>query len=316
MTKYIAVVDETGTNNRPQDDEDSGFGVGAVIFPADTGARLADASKAIAQALGQADFKYRHVQKNRSARSIFLDALNGSAGQIYLYAFYVPGACIARERERTAKAAKLYGSQYTPSDSSNGIGAALLDTYVGYMAANIAAHASTNRYAIDVYWDRRTDLPQIAESFQQSVLAQSKTRRYQGVNDRVVFRGQATGELSHVTRLAGVLAGDIWKFFAAYGSRFWHNFDDAGLIGRLDPHMHVDDPTNSGPICIENVRQRLCSHIPDEPSVDTVMIQGYYKRFLRSERNEHLISFGVPSGVLGILGIVNGSHFKVYQLPD
>jgi len=36
MTKYIAVVDETGTNNRPQEDGDSGFGVGAVIFPADT----------------------------------------------------------------------------------------------------------------------------------------------------------------------------------------------------------------------------------------------------------------------------------------
>jgi hypothetical protein len=46
------------------------------------------------------------------------------------------------------------------------------------------------------------------------------------------------------------------------------------------------------------------------------MLQGYYKRFLRSESNENLISFGDPHGRLGVLGIVNGNHWKVYQLPD
>lgn len=316
MLKYLAVVDETGTTNRPQGNADSGFGAGAVIFPEGARERLAGISRAIGQALGKADYKYRHVQKSRDARKLFLDALNGSDGRVYLYAFYVHGACIARERERTAKAAQIYGSPHTPLPASEGLSAALLNTYVGYMAGNLAAHASTNRYSLDVYWDRRTDLGEIEKSFRESVQAQSRTRRYHDVNDRVAFCGQAVGDLSRISRVAGVLAGDIWKFFSVEGPRLWRNFDNGGLIGSFDPHMHVDDPESTGPTCIDNVRERLTNHKPDEPSVDTVMIRGYYKRFLRSEQNEHLISFGAPNGVLGILGIVNGSHYKIYQLPD
>ena len=114
---------------------------------------------------------------------------------------------------------------------------------------------------------------------------------------------------------AGVLAGDVWKYFGLNGNKIWTKFDASGLLGTFDPHLDIDDPAINGPPCVATFRERLAELEPSKISA-TVMLQGYYKRFLRNESNENLISFGSPHGRLGVLGIVNGSHWKVYQLPD
>ena len=118
-----------------------------------------------------------------------------------------------------------------------------------------------------------------------------------------------------ITRLAGVLAGDVWRYFESHGPKIWTALDVTGLPGEYDPHMTVDDPDVTGPPCVAVFMERLIKVEPVRTSA-TSMLQGYYKRFLKNENKENLISFGDPHGRLGIIGIVNGHHWKVYQLPD
>lgn len=315
MKKYIAVFDETGTNNRPQSGEGSGFGVGALIFPLDHAPALAAASKQIGSIVRESDFKYKDVKNSEAARELFIKAVNSSNPPVHLFAFYAHGACMIHESRRTKEAAAVYGREYEKGLSPRGEGFISFDSFIAYMASCIAAHAATNTYAIDIYWDRRNDLEQIKASFDEHIAAQSATSRYAGVADRVAFCGAALKELSPIVRLAGVLAGDVWKYFSTYGHKIWSNFDPGGLIGEYDPHLDIDDSSVSGLTCVATMRERLADAEPSRVTA-TVMLQGYYKRFLKSEEHEYLISFGAPNGQLGIIGIRNGNHWSIYQLPD
>lgn len=315
MKKYIAVFDETGTSNRPQSTEESGFGVGAILFPLEHASELARISKHIGYIVSKEDFKYKDVQHNEAAREIFIKTLNSANPPVHLFAFYSHGACMIHEGRRTRDAALAYEREYRQRSSPRGEGFVPFDSFIAYMASCIAAHAATNDYAVDIYWDRRTDLDQIKASFDEHIARQSATQRYRDVADLVSFCGRAKNEMSLITRLAGVLAVDVWKYFKSKGSMIWTKFDAGGLHGEYDPHIDIDDSDVTGPPCVATFRERLAESEPSKVSA-TVMLQGYYKRFLRNESNENLISFGDPHGRLGILGIVNGNHWKVYQLPD
>ena len=72
MKKYIAVFDETGTSNRPQSTEESGFGVGAVLFPLEQAPELARISKHLGSIVGKEDYKYKDVLQNEAARELFI----------------------------------------------------------------------------------------------------------------------------------------------------------------------------------------------------------------------------------------------------
>ena len=219
------------------------------------------------------------------------------------------------ERRRTKEAAEAYGTTFEHPSSPRGEGFLPFDSFIGYMASCICAHAITNRYALDIYWDRRTDLEQIKASFDEHTALQAATLRYEGVDNLVTFCGSAPKELSPIVRLSGVLAGDIWKYFATRGHKIWAKFDPTGLIGGNDPHLDIDDPSVLGPTCVARMTERLADAEPSTVAA-TVMLQGYYKRFLKSEEHEHLIAFGEPNGRLGVIGIRNGNHWNIYQLPD
>jgi hypothetical protein len=109
MKKYIAVFDETGTNNRPQPVEESGFGVGGIIFPLEHASVLAAISKQIGSTVREVDFKYKDVQKSEAVRELFIKALNNTNPPVYLFAFYAHGACMVHEIQRTNEAAVAYG---------------------------------------------------------------------------------------------------------------------------------------------------------------------------------------------------------------
>ncbi len=315
MRKYIAIFDETGTNNRPQSSEDSGFGVGAIIFPREQAQALSATSRKISATLKSEDFKYKDVIKNISARETFISALNDPRLSVQVFAFYSHGACMVHERQRTKEAASLYRRTFEQSPSPGGEDFYIFDSFICYMAGCIAAHAGTNGYAVDVYWDRRTDLDKMKTSFDEHVRKQSATERYEGVAEQVTFCGRAPKDFSPIVRLSGVLAGDVWKYFYHYGHKIWSKLDTSGLIGNLDPYLSVDDPSAEGPVCVATIRERLADQNPGSLAA-RVMLQGYYKRFLKNEKHEALISFGSPNGQLGIIGICNGTHWKIYQLPD
>ena len=151
MKKYIAVFDETGTSSRPQSVEESGFGVGAIICPLDLVGTLAAISKQIGAAVKKEDFKYKDVRNNEAARELFLKAHNGTNSAVNLFAFYAHGACMVRERQRTKDAAQAYGTTYEPPSSPRGDGSAHFDSFLGYTASCICAHAATNNYSVEVY---------------------------------------------------------------------------------------------------------------------------------------------------------------------
>ncbi len=315
MQKRIAVFDETGTNNRPQSDDLSGFGVGAIIFPFDHVQSLSLASKNIGSLVKNGDFKYKDVKNCEPARELFIRTINSTDPPVNLYAFYAHGACMTHEITRTKKAAAIYGREYGKESSPRGKGFTTFDSFITYMASCIVAHAASNNYAIDIYWDRRTDLEQIKASFDKNVELQSVTRRYRDVAKKVNFCGAVTQELYPVVRLSGVLAGDIWNYFATHGHRIWSKLDQAGLIDENNPPLDIDHPLLAGPVCVATMNERLADAEPSKLGAN-VMLQGYYKRFLKSAEHENLITFGAPNGLLGNILIRNGSQWSIYQLPD
>ena len=105
MKKYISVFDETGTSNRPQSTEESGFGVGAVLFPLEQAPELARISKHLGSIVGKEDYKYKDVLQNEAARELFIQTLNRTSLSIHLFAFYAHGACMIHEGRRTKDAA-------------------------------------------------------------------------------------------------------------------------------------------------------------------------------------------------------------------
>ncbi len=322
MKKYIAVFDETGTNNRPQSVEESGFGVGAIIFPSEHTSALASISKEIGSTIREKGFKCKDVHNNEAARKLFIKALNSTDPPVHLFAFYAHGGCMVHEKQRTKEAAATYGTEFEQPSSPRGDEFIPFDSFIAYMASCIGAHAATNRYAVDIYWDRRTDLEEMKASFSEHIAAQSDTVRYRGVADQVTFCGSATKELYPIVRLSGVLAGDVWKYFSTYGGKIWSKLDPGGLIGEYDPHLDIDDPLVNGPTCVATMRERLADAGPSR-LVAPVMLQGYYKRFLKSEEREHLISFGAPNGrsassefAMAIIGIFTNWLTKASSSED
>ena len=313
---YIAVFDETGTSSRPQSVEESGFGVGAIICPLDLVGALAAISKQIGATVNKEDFKYKHVRNSEAARELFLKALNGTNSAVNLFAFYAHGACMVHERQRTKAVARGYGAKNEQPSSPTGGSSVHFDSFLTYTASCICAHAATNSYSMKVYWDRRTDMDQIKRSFDKLIALQSDTLRWNDVDRLVSFCGPAPMELVPIARIAGVLAGDVWKYFVSHGHRIWSKLDPSGLPGVYDySGVNIDDPSITGPTHIASIREPLADSEPSRLTA-TVMLQGYYKRFLKRETNEHLISFGDPNGHLGALGIVHGNHWNIYQLPD
>lgn len=191
MKKFIAVFDETGTSNRPQPVEESGFGVGGIIFPLEHASVLAAISKQIGSIVRKEDFKYKDVQNSEAARELFIKALNSTNPPVYLFAFYAHGACMVHEIQRTKEAAVAYGTKPEQRSSPRGEGFVPFDSFIAYMASCIGAHAASNGYAVDIYWDRRTDLDQMKESFDKHIASKSTTLRYKGVANLVSFCGRA-----------------------------------------------------------------------------------------------------------------------------
>lgn len=314
----IVVVDETGTGNRPQDKGDQNFGVGALIFPRALQVELAQAGRRIGQSLKKGDYKYKHVQASTVARTQFLEIMNGFKGQIMAYAFFTADQSIADETRREQAAAESYGSRRSRGDDDKEdlATAALLESFIKYMAPQIGAHALTNGYEVEVHWDRRTDLTLIEDTWREQLALIAKLPRYKGIDRVVSFAGAAGGDLSHVTRLAGVVAGDIRQYFLRHGERIWAHLDETGLHEDTDPIIQSVYRWKPPP-AVATLSEMLADPHPDEGSRDSTMLQGYYKRFQQSDETGHyLISFGAPGGRLGILCIEHGSRWHIHQLPD
>lgn len=73
----FAILDETGTTNRPMVASDSNFAFGGLIAERSQLQRLTDISRQISKVVGEEDYKYRHVQRSTEARTLFLRAMNG-----------------------------------------------------------------------------------------------------------------------------------------------------------------------------------------------------------------------------------------------
>ncbi len=137
-----------------------------------------------------------------------------------------------------------------------------------------------------------------------------------GSEENVRFVGAASGELTWVSRLAGVLAGDVRQYFIRHGQRIWPRMDASGLRGNVDPYS-VPELSNTLMPIVATINERLADPEPEIGSEDTVMLQGYYKAFLEDRSDgDRLISFGDPDGHLGILRITRGDLWHIRQLPD
>ncbi|MDP1768964.1 MAG: hypothetical protein Q8L74_09205 [Nitrospirota bacterium] len=311
MNKLLVIIDETG-GSRPTEKGGVGFGVGAILLPEGKLGLLATAAKEIGSVVGKADFKYRNVQENREARTLFIKSL--CTNEVQCYGFFSSETGVAQEIMRTTEAGKHYT---TPTSEKNTASTeVLMEQFLGYAILPIARHAQVNNYTAALFWDRRNDLSFIEKICRKHIDMYKEYATFAGVDKSIYFGGQATHPLSSIARLAGVLAGDIKQYFTIHGQSIWRSLDQDGLKGTRDPHL-LRDPIAIPFRRVATINGSLSNDDPYKPSTNSTMLQGYYDCFLRhDETGCRLISFCDPMGHMGVLEIEHDHLWHITQLAD
>lgn len=316
MPDLVAVVDETGTTNRPGVADGDGFGVGAVLFPEPATQSLIDRGRLLGRLLNVGDYKYKHVQRNSLARQHFLRTLNADALSVLCFGMYVSGAALAKEDARERGAAERYGEvpsearQESLAELSDDPRRYLLKSFIQYMAPCIGAYAVTRGQRIRVLWDNRSDLEFIRECWSDALRRQAEHPAYRRSAELAVLDGAAVTDMNHVARLSGVLAGDIRQFFDVRGDAIWQRLDPHGLPDVVDPIRAAYRNVSEPPV-VAKLTEPLTSDDPAVAAPRTCMLAGYYKRLLQG-----LLSFCDPDGRMGYIRVRHRCDWDVIQLPD
>ncbi|MBM4123588.1 MAG: hypothetical protein FJ246_01310 [Nitrospira sp.] len=310
MNKLIGVIDETGTREMSNS---KGFGIGAILFQENKTNLLAKTAKEIAKLTGNHDFKYKHVQNNSQAREQFIRTLRTDG--VHIYGFYSSESGMTQRIARFNEAATRYGRVMLGKDNSPNEVPLSMDLFLGFAMLSISCHTLVNGYTTKLYWDRRNDLDQIKRSVEKHI-EKCKTNPRLTEADKVVrFAGQVTGTLYGVARLAGILAGDLRRFFDLHGQKIWKHLDPNGLRMQTDPYGG-HRLTNSSPL-VATKHEPLADLDPYGASENAVMLQAYYQRFLRHpETKRRLVSFCDPHGHMGLLEIEHGRLWHIRQSAD
>ena len=306
MNELTVVIDETGATPSA-----NGFGVGAILFPKERTDLLRGAAKEIAVLVSKEDFKYKHVQNNSSARAKFIQTLQLKG--VRIFGFYSSASGMKQRIDRFNEVAPIYGRHMLGYDSSPAM--QLMDLFLGYAVGPIACHALVNRYTADLYWDRRNDLKLIESLVKKHIEKYANHPRLAGAEKSIRFGGQTAGRLNSVARLAGVLAGDLRLFFDLHGSKIWKCLDVNGLRMQNDPYGMQHAAASSR--LMATSEEALADRDPYSSSPGTVMLQAYYKGFLKHiDTKRNLISFCDPQGRMGLLEIEHGQRWHVRQSAD
>lgn len=310
----IVIVDESG-DNRPSDQRD--FSAAGLVFRADFVEYMRQASRRIGELLGKSDYKYRDISRSTEGRREFLALLNGSRCKVSAFGFYVGQGGLGAERNRERQAASAYGDNLDSpsraeagrrlSESPSGY---YLDQCVDCMMPMLGHLWRTSKVGFDVYWDDRSDLERIERrwALKQEQFASVLSVKVDQVGARLL--GPASGIHSPITRLAGILAGDLRQFFRMHGPRVWRHLDDSGLRGSVDPIRGPIDQDLGHCRVVGSETSRLADENPASAG-EHCMLQGYSKRLLSD-----LLSFCDPDGRLGHVKILHGNHWQVLQQPD
>lgn len=184
--------------------------------------------------------------------------------------------------------------------------------FLGLAMGSIACHAIVNSYTADLYWDRRNDIELIKCLVEQQIEKCKANPRLAGAEKAIRFAGQITGKLNGAARLAGVLAGDLCRFFDSHGKKIWKHLDADGLRTLADPPS-VNNLAVSSRL-VSTRKEPLADPDPYSTSTSTVTLQAYYKIFLRHvETNRRLICFCDPQGHRGLLEIEHGRLWHIRQ---
>ncbi len=317
----IAVLDETGTTNRPRLELNSDFGIGVVLFDSARRTQLATASHTIGTLVGNADYKYKHVQRNTEGRRTFIRAMNMLTPPSGVFGFFTPGASLLNEKGRAIKAMEFLGSDdgggtaEVAEQIRNEEGDAHINAFLGYFASCIVSYAKAVNCRIEVYWDRRSDLEQLHRLCHDWATTYRSHQIIGPGVDLVSFDFVAEQDLAAIARLAGVLAGDVRFFFRKHGERIWSRCAKAvraygagthkEMMELLQPDRFVQET------CVATVTETLADKSFEEGNRETCLLQGYSKRFVKD-----LLSFASPQGVMGHILIRHGALWEVHQIPD
>ncbi len=312
MKKVLVIVDETGGSSRPLENDGVGFGVGAIFVSEAQLTPLGLSAKELGTIVGNEDYKYKHVQKNREGRKKFVNSLR--TAEVQCYGFFSSASGVAQEILRTQEAGIHYNNPIKGTDIAST--EMLLDRFLAYAIPPIARHAQVNNYIAELWWDRRTDLGLIEKICKKHIDSLSDSSALASAKSVISFGGEAKGMLRQITRMAGVLAGDLRQYFSRHGERIWRHIDQDGLKGAYDPHPWTN-PMATPIRRVASLKEYLADPDPYDNLGDGVMLQGYYQAFLRhDETGCRLISFCDPNGHMGVLEIEHGRLWHIQQLAD
>ncbi|MBA4107955.1 MAG: hypothetical protein C0485_19660 [Pirellula sp.] len=304
-------LDESGTTNRPTLNEDHDFAFGGILVNELDFTSMRRLSDALAVTVGNRDFKYRDVQRSSAARTRFIDAMNET--NVEAVAIYVPGGSLLEEKRRAIAEMEDLGS-----DDDGGTAQAAQELqadkagtsiryYIEMLAAAFLQLSAVRRQRFTLFWDRRSDLDTVLSGCinWQDLVAPTPLHRHSDVD----FGGRAEGEAIALTRVAGVVAGDVCQFFRNHLSRIEAHLPSKHRFDVFPEPFDANEVMAA--MKVADVWERLADANPNDAARDTCIIQGYFRSFAKS-----LMTFLTRDGRMVHLHVLSGRHFTLHQLPD
>lgn len=317
MKPLFAVLDETGTTNRPQLSEESDFAVAVVLFEPSQQQELARLSQKIGNAVGKTDYKYKHVQRSNEGRRLFIEAVNMLQQPGGVFGLYAPGASLLKEKLRAIDEMAFLGvddggvTAATAERIRNEQGNAHIESFLGYFASCIVPYAASVQRHVQLHWDRRTDLGDLQDFCDAHNRYFRSHPQFGDVSQIVSFKHDALDELTAIVRLAGALAGDVRYFYQKHGEKIWGRLPAAVRFSGTPSEADLDPERFLERTLVAKMSEPIADPSYDLGAKDTCILQGYCRKFI-----SEMVSFLSPDGKMGHLVISNVSNWTIHQIPD
>jgi hypothetical protein len=317
--RLVAVFDESGSSNVPGEGPLEDFALGAVVFSGKRAwANLMALDARLQQITGQPEYKYRQVRQLSEARRAVVETLDHQSALIRVFGYYAAGGAFVEQAHRELEAEKQFqGDTAAAQQTLNAMikdprREGLKDAIRSSVPA-MSAFAAARREKIQVYFDRRTDLADIADDLTPAMNLWAGSKVWGDSYGAMEWGGECPDFLEPVARVADIFAGDIRATFKAHGRFIWDLVRRDGFVLQHEEAAAARDSIWAGPIPVPKIG-RVAATAWDSDwetgSTATTMFQGY-GRYLLAGR----ASLFSPCG-RGCLLIKAKDGFDVFQVMD
>lgn len=317
--ELIAVFDESGASNVPGEGTGDDFSLGAIVFDGRRAwSNLLELDASLQALCGREDYKYRQVRQNSDARKAVCETLNRQSGLIRVFAYYAAGGAFIEQAKRELEAVRVFkGDVRQAEENLRGLLESprikSLKDAIATSVPALSAYAASRAQRINVYFDKRTDLPMIASDLASHMKVASGAKVWGDSYNWMDWKGECPPELAAACRIADVFAGDVRATFKMHGDDVWKLVQPHGFVGRHEQAARSPSSQWAGLVpmpLIGTVTNDLWDQDWSSASTSTTMFRGYEQWLLAGRA-----SLFSPCG-RGCMLRRKGTELQVFQAMD